>query len=154
MSDAAAVIEVREPAFSRRFELADLSEHGPWIMARFKAKFPEYNDREIAGYLSRLVYDNEHMFLYQPNAVALAQIVHAPHIRMTKLVQERFVWVKDRANKNHLEAAADIYLKFHSWAKGQEAKRLIVCEDSDVPKTLIEARLGRLLDSKITHARI
>lgn len=149
-----AVIDVRIPYPVRRFEIADLSEHGPWIMARFKSKFPEYSDREVAGYLSRLVYDNEHMFLYQPDAVGLAQIVHAPAIRMVKLVQERFVWIKDRTNKDQQEAAADIYLKFHSWAKGQEAKRLIVCEDSDVPKNLIEARLGRLLDSKITHARV
>jgi len=47
MAEAALKIEeVHEPAFVRRFELADLSEHGPWLMQRFAAKLPDGAKRE------------------------------------------------------------------------------------------------------------
>ena len=156
MSEAVLKIEekLHEPAFVRRFELADLSEHGPWLMKRFAAKLPDVHEGRIAGYLRGLLYDNEHMFLYQPNAVALAQMIHTPGIKAGKIVQERFVWVQDREDKQQLDFAADFYLHMRTWAKRQDTERIIVCEDTDVPKSLIEARLGRLFDTKISHARV
>lgn len=156
MAEAALKIEepVHEFAAVRRFELADLSRHGPWLLKRFAAKFPDLGEKQIAGYLSRLVYDNEHSFLYQDHAVALAQIVHSPGIKMSRVVQERFVWVEDRTDKQQLEFAADFYVHMQQWAKRLDAERIIVCGDTDVPKTLIEARLGRLFDTKISHARV
>jgi hypothetical protein len=69
-------------------------------------------------------------------------------------VQERFVWVEDRTDKDQLENAADFYSHMHLWGKRQDVERIIVCEDTDVPKAMIEARLGRLFDAKITHARM
>lgn len=145
---------VREPATVRRFESPDLSRHGAWLMKRFQLKFPNFTEQAIGGYLSGLIYNNEHMFLYQPHAVALAQLVHSPGIRPVKLVQERFVWVEDRSDKSQLEDAADFYLHMRQWGKRQEAERIIVCEETDVPKTLIEVRLGRIFDTKVSHARV
>ena len=154
MSEVALKLEVREPAMIRRFEIPDLSRHGPWLLKRFVAKFPEMTEQGIAGYLRSLIYSNEHAFLYQDNAVGLAQLVHSPGIKPVKMVQERFVWVEDRADKDQLDAAADLYLHFKQWAVRLGAERIIVCEDTDVPKTLIEPHLGRLFDTKITHARL
>jgi hypothetical protein len=154
MTEAALKIEAHEMAFVRRFELADLSQHGPWLMKRFAAKLPDVPEQRVAGYLRGLIYDNEHMFLYQDNAVALAQIIHTPGIKSGKIVQERFVWVENREDKQQLEFAADFYNHMKQWAKRQDAERIIVCEDTDVPKSLIEARLGRLFDTKISHARV
>lgn len=155
MAEAALKIEeIHEPAFVRRFELADLSRHGPWLMKRFAAKLPDIAEQRIAGYLNGLIFDNEHMFLFQDHAVALAQIIHSPGIRPVKIVQEQFVWVENREDKEQLEMAADFYLHMKAWAKRLEAGRIYVCEDTDVPKTLIEARLGRLFDTKVSHARV
>lgn len=154
MSEAALKIEIREPALVRRFEVADLSRHGPWLLKRFATIFPDLGEKYIAGYLSNLIYNNENLFLYQDHAVALAQIVNSPGIKTVKVIQERFVWVEDRTDKQQLENAADFYDHMHQWAKRQDAERIIVCESSDVPKTLIEARLGRLFDTKISHARV
>jgi hypothetical protein len=157
MSQAAAietVEEVREPALVRRFEPADLSRHGPWLLKRFAVIFPDMSEKYFAGYLSGLIFDNEHAFFYQDHAVALAQLVHSPGIKTVKVVQERFVWVEDRNNKDQLENAADFYTHIKLWGTRQSAERLIVCESSDVPKPLIEARLGRLFDTKVTHARV
>jgi hypothetical protein len=147
-------VELHIPAPTRRFELADLSQHGPWLMKRFAQKLPDIHERFVAGYLSRLVWDNEHFFRYQNHAVALFQLVHSPGIKTTKLVQERFVWVEDREDKAQLEASADFYTDVRQWAKRLDAERLICCEDTDVPKSLIEVRLGRLFDTKISHARV
>lgn len=154
MAEAAVKIEIREPAAVRRFEVADLSRHGPWLMKRFAAKFPELTEQQIGGYLRGLTTANASMFLYQDNAVALAEVVYSAGIKRVMLVQERFVWVEDRTDKDQLEDAADLYDQMKAWAKGLGAERIIVCEDTDVPKTLIEARLGRLFDTKISHARV
>ncbi len=158
MSEVASKIEtieeVRAPALVRRFESPDLSKHGPWLLKRFAAIFPELPERLVGAYLSGLIYDNEHAFFYQDHAVALAQLVHSPGIKSVKVVQERFVWVEDRTNKDQLENAADFYSHIKLWGTRQSAERIIVCESSDVPKNLIEARLGRLFDTKVTHARV
>ena len=154
MGEAAEKIEIHEPAFSRRFEIADLSRHGPWLMKRFLVKFPDMGEKQVAGYLNGLITNNEHMFLYQDHAVALAQIVASPGIKLSWAIQERFVWVEAREDKQQLLDAADFYLHMKQWAVRQGVERIIVCEDTDVPKTLIEQRLGRLFDTKITHARV
>jgi hypothetical protein len=154
MTEAAVKIEIREPAFIRRFEVADLSQHGPWLLKRFAAKFPDLHEQQIGGYLRGLTTANASMFLYQENAVALAEVMFTAGIKRSMVVQERFVWVEDRADKDQLECAADFYDSMKVWAKGLSAERIIVCEDTDVPKTLIEARLGRLFDTKISHARV
>lgn len=154
MNDTATEEKVRVPVPVRRFEMADLTQHGPWLMKRFVSKFPDTNERYMAGYLSRLLYDNEHLFLYQPHAVALAQLVLSPGIRPVKIVQERFVWVEDRNDKQQLEDAADFYSEMKLWGKRQSAERIFACEDTDVPKPLIVARLGRLFDATVSHARI
>ena len=154
MAEAALKIEIHEPAYVRRFELADLSKHGPWLMKRFAAKFPEMAERTIAGYLNGLIVNNEHIFLYQDHAVALAQIVNSPGIKLVRVIQERFVWVEDAKDKNQLDDAADFYDHFKQEALRREAERIVVCEDSDVPKTLIEHRLGRVFDTKVSYARV
>jgi hypothetical protein len=154
MSETAVKVEIHEPAFVRRFEMADLSKHGPWLMKRLALKFPNFTEQAIGSYLRNLVYNNEHMFLYQDHAVALAQLTLSPGIRPSKQVQERFVWIEDRNDKAQQENAADFYDHMHQWGRRQDVERIIVCEDTDVPKVLIEARLGRLFDTKITHARM
>jgi hypothetical protein len=154
MAEAALKIEPRDPAPARRFEVADLSRHGPWLMKRFAAKFPDLDEKQIGGYLRGLVSMNAAQFLHQDNAVSLAEVTYSAGIKRAMLVQERFVWVEDRTDKDQVEDAADLYDHMKAWAKGLGAERIIVCEDSDVPKTLIEVRLGRLFDTKISHARV
>ena len=154
MAEAALKVEPHELAFVRRFELADLSRHGPWLLKRFAQKLPEVPENQIAGYLRGILYDNAHCFLYQDHAVALAQLVHSPGIKTVKVVQERFVWVENREDKDQLASAADFYAHFKIWAQRQGAERIIVCEDTDVPKSLIEAHLGRVFDTKVSHARV
>lgn len=154
MAEAALKIEVHEPAPVRRFELADLSKHGPWLLKRFAVKFPDLSESTIGGYLRGLMSANGVQFLYQDHAVSLAEVVHTSGIKRVMVVQERFVWVEDKTDKDQLDAAAGLYDHMKNWAKGLSAERIIVCEDSDVPKTLIEARIGRVFDTKVSYARV
>lgn len=154
MAETAVKIEPREPAFVRRFELADLATHGPWLLKRFMQKRPDLTEMQIAGWLRGRIYDNEHLFLYQDNAVAMAQLIHAPGLKMVKVVQEHFVWTKNREDKGQVEFAADFYDHMKVWAQRLGAERIIVCEDTDVPKSIIQQRLGRVYDTTVSHARV
>lgn len=155
MTEAAVLeVPVHMPVILRRFSTADLSQHGGWILKRLIPLFPDVPEQYIGGWLRGLTGDNEHLFLYQPHAVGLAQLVHLPGIRSTKVIQERFVWVEDKTDKEQVEHAADFYDAFAEWGRGLGAERIFACENTDVPKTKIEERLGRLFDAKISHARL
>jgi hypothetical protein len=155
MTEAALkAVEPHVPTPSRRFELADLSTHGPWLLKKFAVAFPDASEQHIAGYLRGLIYDNENFFRYQDHAVMLAQMVHTPGLKMTRIVQERFVFVENKEDKAQAEAAADMYLDLKQWTKWKDAERIIVCENTDVPKALIEARLGRVFDTKVSYVRV
>jgi hypothetical protein len=146
--------EARVRAEIRRFSRADLSEHGSWIMPRLVQMLPGVDEHWLAGWLQGMIYDNGHLFLYQKNAVCLAQAVMLPSIKPTKVVQERFVWVKDKSDKTQIEAAADFYEDMSLWAVNQRIDRLFVCENSDVPKVDIEKRVGRIFNTTICHVRL
>ena len=155
MAEAAEKIAPpHEMAVVRRFELADLSRHGPWLLQRFGVEFPEVPERTVAGYLRGLIESPEYMFLYQDNSVALAQLIHLPGFQVRRAVQEHFVWCEDKADKRQLEYAADFYVHMAEFARRRDAQTMFVCEKTDVPKHLIEQRLGRLFDTKTTFARV
>lgn len=154
MNAVAEVVTLHVPADIRRFTVADLSRHGGWVLKRLMPLFPDLPEAQIGGWLRGLIANNEHLFLYQDHAVALAQVISSPGLRPGKMIQERFVWVEDKTDKEQLESAADFYEHFAEWGRGMSAERIICCENTDVPKSLIEARVGRLFDTKISHARL
>lgn len=154
MNATAEVIIPHVSADIRRFTVADLSRHGGWVLRRLLPLFSDMHETQIGGWLRGLIGNNEHLFLYQDHAVALAQVISSPGLRYGKMIQERFVWAEDKADKNQLECAADFYEHFAEWGRGLGAERIICCENTDVPKSLIEARVGRLFDTKISHARL
>jgi hypothetical protein len=149
------LVEVsRERAAIRRFSTADLSQHGPWIMKRLTQMLPGVDEHWLAGWLRGLIYDNGHLFLYQPHGVCIAQIVTLPNIKPTRVVQERFVWIENKENREQQEAAADFYEDMALWAMNLRIDRMIVCENTDVPKTDIEKRAGRIFNTTICHVRL
>ena len=137
----------------RRFMTADLSRHGAWFVPRMMKTY-DLTEQVAVSWIKSFVSANEFMFLQQDNAVALAQLMPGYSLLPAQIVQERFVWVEDRNDKDQLEHAADFYLEMKLWGKRQDVERIIVCEDTDVPKAMIEARLGRIFDTKISHVRV
>lgn len=154
MNATAEILAPHVPADIRRFGTADLSRHGGWILKRLMPLYPDMPEAYIAGWMRGLIGNNEHLFLYQEHGVALAQVVSTPGLKPGKMIQERFVWVEDKTDKSQLECAADFYERFVEWGRGMNAERIICCENTDVPKSLIEAHTGRLFDTKISHARL
>lgn len=156
MTEAVLAVEqpVHVPVIVRRFQTSDLSSHGGWILKRLQPLFPDMPEKWIGGWMRGLIANNEHSFLYQPHAVALFQVVNVPGLKPGKMIQERFVWAEDKTDKEQTELAADFYDSALAWGQGLRAERIIVCENSDVPKSMIEQKLGRLFDTKVTHARL
>lgn len=150
----AAVVEApREPVFVRRFDRADLSKHGPWLLPRL-VEAVGITEQAAAGWLQSFILSNEHLFLFQDHAVALAQAVPGYGLKNQIVIQERFVFVENREDKQQIRDAAEFYEHFHDWAKLKGAEQLIALEQSDVPQAMIEERLGRLFKFETRYARI
>lgn len=153
MSETAKIIDP-ESFNVRRFQEADLRQHGGWIMQRLIERFPHHNERFMAGWLTQLIVSNEYLFLYQNHAVGLAQRVFTHTLDAMPIVQERFVFAEDAQNALHVQAAASMYGEFHRWAKSQGIDKIIVEEMTDVPHDQIKPYLGRLFTTQIIFARV
>lgn len=132
--------EVVTGPLTRRFQAPDLSEHGAWIMGRFLKAYPHVPERNAAGWLNGLIFNNECLFLYQPNAVGLAQVERAHTLSPHPIVREHFLFARD---KRFVEEASWMYTEFERWARQLGADTLVVSEGlSDVPVEMVAKRLG------------
>ena len=138
----------------RRFDTADLSKHGAWIMPRMLQAYPHLNERGVATFLQNIMWNNEYLLLYSDTGVALAQVMSAHTLTAKPIIYERFVWVEDKENKEQIKQAAEFYVEFYRWAKSQSAEVIIVEENSDVPHELIKEKLGRIFTRQQQFARI
>jgi hypothetical protein len=153
MAEAALkLVETPAPTI-RRFDTADLSKHGAWIMPRMLQTFSHLNERGVANFLQNIVYNNEYLLLYHEHGVALAQIMSAHTLTAKPIVYERFVWVENKEDKDQLKHAAGFYTEFLRWAKSQSAEVIIVEENTDVPHDLIKEKLGRIFTRQQQFAR-
>lgn len=139
---------------SRRFDVPDLDRHGLWLIPRLKQQYPHLNERGLLSWIRNIVFVNDWHFICQGTAVALAQCVSAHTLNPKPIIQEHFVWVQDRENKEQLAAAACFYEDFARWAKHHGADVLTVGENSDVPPELIKEKLGRLFIRQQQFARV
>jgi hypothetical protein len=152
---AEPILKLVSPAPTiRRFDTADLSRHGAWIMPRMLQAFPHLNALGVASFLQNIVYHNEYLFLYHDHGVALAQIMSAHALNARPIVYERFVWVEDRENKEQIARAAEFYTEFLKWAKSRSAEVIIVEENTDVSHDLIKEKLGRVFTRQQQFARV
>lgn len=138
-----AIVEV---PVMRRFERPDLDRHGKWLLPRLLQAFPHLNERSAAGFLAGMIYNNEHLFLYQPHGVALAQIMSEHTLAPKPVIWERFVWAEDPKDAAQVEAASHFYSEIHRWAKGLRCEIIVVEELTDVPHEMVRKRLGRVFN--------
>ena len=152
MPNAAPVAgnSVAPPPAVRRFEIADLSKHGGWIIKRLRQARPTLSDPQVMAWLKGIIYSSEFLFLYQEHGCACAQTVREETLGGAPVVRERFVF----AEEGFQHEAASFYGEFLQWAKNQGVTTMIVEEMSDVPHDMIKERLGRLFERKQVFARI
>lgn len=132
------------PVEPRRFTIPDLDTHGAWLIPRLTEQYPAMNTRAAANFLRSIVYANDYMFLFLPNAVALAQRTSDYMLDPTPVVRERFCWVKDKNDIVAKQAAALFYDEFSKWARHMGCEIMFVEEASDVPHEQIRERVGRV----------
>ena len=138
----------------RRLQTADLTEHGAWILERLLKQHPNHNQRSIIGWLHGLTDSNEHLFLYQPHAVCLAERVFTYTLDAKPLVFERFVFCEDKDNALHQMEASWFYPEMLRWAKQAGIDKVFVMEKSDVPDDMVRKRVGRVHEVKQFFARV
>ena len=117
MAATAQVITIDRIPEIRRFGNADLSRHGKWLLPRLLKAYPHLNERGAASFLQQLSLSNEYLFLYQDNAVALAQVLSTHTLSGKPLVQEHFVWLENPEDKQQQLDGAWFYPEFRRWGK-------------------------------------
>lgn len=147
MNAAAEKIAIELPAV-RRFELADLTEHGGWLLPRLVKQYPHLTLQTAMGFLRNILYSPEYHFCYGPHAAGLVQIERAYGLSAKPIVREKFVWVQEPKNAAHLAEAVQFYEDFQTWAKHHGAEVMIVEEASDVPHDMIRERFSKRIFSR------
>ncbi len=139
----------------RRFYLADLTDHGPWLLERLLRAYPSQNQRSIIGWLNGVIDNNEFLCLLMPEAKAVCFAERAPLDRLSgqMVVREIFVWVEDPSNIAQVGAAVQFYNHMKTWAKSQGITQVIVCERSDVPEAQVR-KANRLHETKALWMRV
>ncbi len=146
---------VEAPQLSpRRFEVPDLSRDGGWVLQRLRKVYKHLNEQQLAGWLRGIVYNNEFLFLWLPNAVALAQVERSHTLSPAPVVREHFVWANDPKDPHHLGQATQMYERFREWAKQQDASTIIVAEQSDVPLETIQKMFERIGERKQKFVKV
>ncbi len=146
---------VLPPIPIRRFEVPDIDRHGAWLSQRLLRAYKHLDQRTLIGWLRGLVYNNECCFLYQDNAVGLAQADRAWTLNPRTLVRERFVFCRDPENQQHILEAAGLYTEFARWGRNIGAETMVVEELSDVPDSMVrQAIQGRFGTRTETFVRL
>lgn len=151
---AAEKIEIAAPVTPRRFSVGDLTEHGPWLMPRLVKAYPHLNEHVVAGWLRSFIDSREHLFLYLPHAVGMAQLINTYSLNGKPVVVERFVWAQNRANPAHLDQAVSLYTDMAAWAKGLGVSILVFGDSSDVPRERINDKFGRIYQRTEQYVRL
>ena len=149
----AALARTVEPMYLRRFDLADLTTHGRWLIPRLVQAL-ELPEQRLAGWLRGMIDSREYLFLAQPHSAALAEVQQVNGLADRPVVRERFVFAEDVDNVEHVREAAHFYDEFHRWAKSLGAEIIIVEESSNVPHELIKEKLGRIYARQQQFARV
>lgn len=131
--------QVELPAI-RRFELADISQHGHWLLPRLVKAYPHLTMQTANGFLHNILYSPEFHFCYAPHAAGLVQVERVHSLAARPVVREKFVWVQDVKNPEHIAEAAAFYDDFIAWAKRQNADAMIVEEATDVPHEMVREK--------------
>jgi hypothetical protein len=138
----------------RRFEFADLSRHGGWLMKRLTRQYPHMPEQVLAAFLRSMLSNNEFSFICQDHAVGLAQLVHPGGLVGGPIIREEFCWAQNPSEKIHVAAAAEFYAEWRRWGTTMGVDVIVVLENSDVPADMIEKHLGALRKKPQTFARI
>jgi hypothetical protein len=122
-----------------RFSALDLDRMAVWLMPKLREAYPHHSDTQIVNFLRSCMVSNDWLFACTENAVLLAQIV-TPPMRLMR-VDEEFCCTKE---EDTLDEAADLYRDLKRWADRIGASKILVDQFSDVPRNMIQYRVGKV----------
>lgn len=138
----------------RRFSPADLNSSAGWIMQRLQLRYLNKSEGTLANWLRMMTNRNDCLFIRTDHAIALAEVVYLDFMNEHPVVWERFVICEDRQNINHIDEAVTFYEEFKRWAKSMSVEKVIVFQNSDVPRERIKEVFRRLSTEEISFARV
>ena len=113
------------------------------MLPRLVKAYPHLTNQTALGFLHTILYNSEFHFCYTPHAAGLAQVERVHALTARPIVREKFVWVQDVKNPDHLAEAVCFYDDFHVWAKHHGADVIVVEEASDVPHEMIREKFEK-----------
>ena len=141
------------PVFSRFSPTSDLVKNGVWISDRVREVWTHLNERTVLGWLRSSAESNENFFVKTSHAVSLFRAVHNA-LNPNPSVEEIFVFVDDRKNKQSIQEGAAHYAEARRWGRNMQATSMIVGNHSDVPMPMIRSVLGTIETSQVNVARL
>lgn len=132
----------RRPQAPTRLQMPDLLSKA-WIFPRLMEIWPNKQRNFLQTWLGQITGLNEFHVIQTANAVAVFERFRDRHSDFP-IVREWFVLAKDKTDRSHIEEAAELYSFASKWAFGLGAREMAVGNNSDVPKSMITDRLGRL----------
>lgn len=151
MSDVAERVDTE----FRRVGMADLGGLLSWVTKRLQERRPHVQPGAVLGWLRGCVLSNEMWFVMSEQAVALAQIVREP-LEVQPFAIEHFVFVRPlsgatTAAPDAVDEAAGLYVPMCKWAANLNCSRLEVDRCTDVPRTDIRMRVGKVGTRTVAH---
>lgn len=144
----------------RRMGRADLEQMRGWLIPRLLAAYPERNAAAVHVFLVQALESNEHYFVRNDRAVALASIQTRP-LRPAR-VSEVFCFAIGSMGRDAEEgvigassAAISLYPAMTAWCRGQGVRDLHILENSDAhPKEMARLFGDALLRGRYTALEV
>lgn len=138
----------------RRLALGDLSTHAPWLLPRFVKVYPQFNERAALDWFRNILSPNDFLPLASDEGVALAYTSRPDILAAKAVVQVGFIWVRERANADHLAGAAEFLQKYADWAASMFLDTVLLSDQIDVPSDVVREKFKRVLVREVKYLRI
>ena len=148
-------IETTDPAsfLVRALNLPELSDKANWLTGRLKKLFPHFQESHVLGWLRSISGTNgtsNYRLVCTDHAVALSEY-RAEKLAVQPIVIDHFVFIQEGADVAEGQA---LYDDMKRWAMSLGASEIQINADSDVPRKLIEERLGKTSSRQVFSVKV
>ena len=117
----------------RRFSLADMPDWRPWLIGRFREKWPAISQGSFHGKLNGWSASNEFLFIRNDLAVGLA-VMMRDNVDGRTYVRAIFAFAREGAEQSSPgeRAIIALYRRMREWATSMRATRVYFSGRSDI----------------------
>ena len=124
--------ETRVPPIVGRFQLADVTTRGAWLLKRLAERWPHISEATFAGRMRAWIGSNSHHFVKGANGVALFRLIRS-ELDPLPFVEEVFLFTQEpkTANTASERDAVALYKEAARWARNLGATRVAIFRAAD-----------------------